>query len=96
MLLVHAVPLKATLFERAKGFASVLARPVHEPERLLDVQERKYRAPSLPMASTMRRYWPLPVLYTFEASNRAFLESDRAMTVFVMPLGKLLTEVCER
>jgi hypothetical protein len=62
MSLVQGVPSKVTLFARANGLLSVAASGVHVPPMLVEVQERKYRFPSLPMASTSSRYWSVPLI----------------------------------
>ena len=54
---VQAVPQKVTLFERANGFDSVARCGVHEPARLLEVNDRYQRRPSEPIASCSSRYW---------------------------------------
>jgi hypothetical protein len=54
--LVRNGTVNATLFDLANGFRSEFASPVHGPEILSVVHHRKYRFPSLSMASTRRRY----------------------------------------
>src|SRR5690348_2358035 len=97
MSFVHAVPLKLTLVDLANGLASVAASGVNEPLMAVVVQDRKYRRPSEPIASTISRYCCAPeTLYTLLASNSLNFESDSATTGVLMPLGKFPIAVCER
>jgi hypothetical protein len=56
MSLVQVTPVLA---RPAKGLLSVAACGVHEPPRLVAVNERKY-LPLAPIASTIMRYWFCP------------------------------------
>src|ERR1700752_2066672 len=94
---VHAVPLNVTLLARANGLLSLAASWLHCPAMLVDVHERNQRRPSEPIASTSNRYWLVPcTLYTLDASKSRLRESCIAMTVLVIPLGKLPRLVCDR
>src|SRR6185437_13437126 len=92
MSLVQVAPLLAL---PAKGLLSVAACAVHDPERLVAVNERKY-LPLAPIASTIMRYWFWPcTLYTWTASNRLFVESlrivvdDEPKLLGKLPIGML-------
>src|SRR4051794_32271280 len=98
MSAVHGGSRNVTLLALANGLASVSASGVHSPPMLGDVQDRKYRRPSEPIASTSNRYWWVPATrYTLLASNSAnLLGSCIAMTGWLMPLGKSATVVWDR
>src|SRR6476620_3778828 len=97
MSLVHAVPLYVTLLDLANGLASVAAGAVNKPLMAVVVQDRKYRRPSEPIASTSSRYCCAPeTWYTLLASNSLNFESDSATTGALIPLGKFASDVCER
>src|SRR6266536_1451912 len=98
MSAVHGVPANVTLLALANGLASVAASGVQSPPMLVEVQDRKYRRPSEPMASTSSRYWSVPATrYTLLASNSAnLLGSCIAMTGWLIPFGKSATVVCDR
>jgi hypothetical protein len=70
MSVVHAPPGMVTLLDRANGLLLVAASGVQVPVMPFAVQDRKYRLPSLPMASTSRRY--------LSASGRSFISAPRS------------------
>src|ERR1041385_6790491 len=93
MSLVQLAPLLAL---PAKGLDSVAACGVHEPFRLVAVNERKNRCSLAPRASTIIRYWFWPwTLYTSGASNRFFTVSlmivvyDEPKLPGKLPIGML-------
>src|SRR5450432_2923016 len=97
MLDVQALPsLKVTLALPANGLLSLAASGVHEPARSVEVKDRKYR-PAPPSASTIMRYWFVPLrAYTCSASNRFSLVSVMMVVALGKVPGKLSIGIEER